>query len=889
MVMQLMYGGGVTKSVPQTVRGLLARYVADDLIGTIADAAKVTSWPDAAGDTDVAHGTAGNQPVFDEVDPQFNGHASVSFERANSHYLFASTGDVIDYFSGADKPFTAFVVARYATKPGSETSEAFLSLGDSAGATPLLQCFTRHTSNALRARFSVNDGGGAIEVSGLNELIDLGPQVHCWGSDGATVKHYLAGASMNPHYDASTTNITSGDYSAAGSMTFNRFAIGALLRSTVANHANCKFAEIIIYNRELSEAERVRVSDYLWNRYCANPYPASSPSRTELAYAHHWDASSIAEIPGDPCSRLTNSVDITNDLVASGSARPTVRLDAATGNEYLEFDGVANVMNPEAATAANWTFLHSGASSYGVWMVVRIPSSAGSAYQPILDTNGNSTTAQGIAVGADATSAAHSLQIKIGNGSTNVINHDSQDYGLRPDVWHVIHWTVEASQPSTEETYQIWIDNENYLGVDASNAADADAAVGSLLVGKLVGASTFGKFDLGEIIITNEKPGRPGASYDINRALAMKWGTQHCALVAGNGLAGVMNDSTPHRGFPAMCQDSTGVYHIIYRQAATHGTSRGVGVHQSSEDGITWSLPRVIYDVDDADGRDFRGGGAFICLTQGEHAGRLLFLTNWSADDSNIEVTGVPSTNLLGISDDNGGSWTWINPQENDPKNVWQDPWEYTVASAASLLELSTGRIVMTFASNDVGLDTNNQDINLSYSDDGGETWSASIIIALHDVCFNNQADKRATESWIVEWPDGELTLYLRNDTDKEIWRAVGDIADLESWTFDTAKLFDGWGRPVFIQDPSTADAGWMFLRSDPGDLSVWRYSTDRGATFDAAKAFSNLHQSTPFNAYTTMSYHHGIVDADGAVWVCYGLERQPDSDIWVRRWSPAT
>ncbi len=875
-----MAGRGRRRDIPASIQGLLARYVADDLIGTIADAAKVTSWPDAAGDTTVAHGTAGNQPVFDEVDPQFNGHASVSFERANSHYLFASTGDVIDYFSGADKPFTAFVVARYATKPGSETSECFLSLGNSAAATPLLQCFTRHTSGALRARFSVNDGGGAIEVSGLNEIIDLGPQVHCWGSDGATVKHYLAGASMNPRYDATVTNITSGSYSAAGSMTFNRFAIGALLRSTVANHANCKFAEIILYNRELSEAERVRVSDYLWNRYCST----SISDPTELpGCTHWWDANQISGSFGgdvDTWEDLVGSIDFS----ATGFDAPILAAHE-NGNKTVLFRGTDDAL--DSANASDGNFLHND-TDCSLFIVYRVESTD-EITQPILDTNGNSTTARGFSLVHEGVSGAHSLQIKIGNGTTNVINHDSQDYGSRYGQWNVAHITHEGTLPSTEEDYQISLNGENYLGVDASNAESASDAAGPITLGKLQGAATYGKLQIAEIIVYDRKLGRPGESRAVHDYLARKWQTSHCALVAGNGLAGVMNDSTPHRGFPAMCQDATGVYHIIYRQAATHGTSRGVGVHQSSEDGITWSQPRVIYDVDDADGRDFRGGGAFICLTQGERAGRLLFLTNWSADDSNIEVTGVPSTNLLGISDDNGGSWTWSNPQENDPKNVWQDPWEYTVANAASLLELSTGRVVMTFASNDVGLDTNNQDINLSYSDDGGATWSDSVIIALHDVCFNNQLDKRATESWIVEWPDGELTLYLRNDTDKEIWRAVGDIADLESWTFDTAKLFDGWGRPVFIQDPSTADAGWMFLRSDPGDLSVWRYSDDRGATFDTAKAFSNLHQSTPFNAYTTMSYHHGIVDADGSVWVCYGLERQPDSDIWVRRWSPVT
>jgi hypothetical protein len=876
----------LSQGVSFHVAGLLGAWFADDLRATLADTDPVTTWGDATGNGNDLGNTGTNRPTFDAVNPQFNGHASVNFAKASTQALFGTSLPIATALSGSDKPFTIFAVVRRSTKISAD--EYVWTLGNTAQASQSYASggYRYQNSNSQRVNSDVRDDAGtaATNSTGLNEIADLAPQVLCWSMSGTTASIYIAGASQNPLYDAlANSNGTGSDYSAQGTITFDQFSLGGQRRATtVSKPCDLEIACVLVYDRELNAADRQRISEHLWNTYA--PRVIAAPTDIPDC-SHWWDASQLAGAEAsdvDTWEDLVGSI----DFAATGFDAPVVALHE-NGNKVVHFQGTDDAL--DSAAAADGNFLHNN-TDYSLFVVYRVEA-ADEALQPILDTNGGSTTARGFSLAHDGASAAHSLQIKIGNGTTNVVNHDSQDYGSRPGAWHVAHITHEGTLPSSEEEYQIWLDNENYAAVDAANAEDTGDAAGAITLGKLAGAATFATVKIAEIIAYSRKLGRPGESKLVHDYLARKWSTSHAALVAGNGLAGILDDATSHRGFPALCQDSRGVWHCIYRRALDHGNSRGVGVHITSADGIRWSPERVIYDVDDADGRDFRGGGSFICLAQGPHAGRLLHFTNWQDDISDLEIPGFGSTNLLGISDDNGGTWTWSNPQQNDPKNVYQSPWVYTVANAAGMIELSTGRILMTFASKDNGMATADQDLNLAYSDDGGETWSDSVIIGLHDVAFNNQANKRITESWIVEWDDGALSMFVRNDTDLEIWRATANISDVEDWTFDAAKLFDGWGRPMAVRDPNDTDGLYIFHRADTADatysdFAVWRYSSDRGATWSGVHLFSNLSVTTTLVPFTQMSYHYAAVDNDGHVWVACGLEESTtDSDIFVRRW----
>lgn len=432
------------------------------------------------------------------------------------------------------------------------------------------------------------------------------------------------------------------------------------------------------------------------------------------------------------------------------------------------------------------------------------------------------------------------------------------------------HLTHENSLPSTEENYQLWLDNENYAAADQGVTPAAGAASYPLTLGKLAGSAAFGKIQIGEILVYDRKLGRPGESQLVNEFLARKWHTDHVAVAAGNGQAAVLNDAASHRAFPAICQDDGGEWHCVYRRAATHANSRGVGVHVRSVDGLRWSAERVIYDIDDEFGRDFRGEAGFIRLRQGAYAGRLLLSSLWSDATSNL----LAGTIFALYSDDRGVSWT------EAPVTAGLSPspaWDYD-ASPNALIETRTGKIIVMFTTSEVGEGSSDQDLRMTTSLDGGATWSVPTIVLHRD-----SIEWRVTEQHIVEFGDSYLLMTLRDDTNKRIYSM--DSTDGGTTWGNLTNRFAGWGRPVTIVDEN--DRLYCYFRSASSNKAVWNYSDDRGATWSSEQPLFNLQTTTTIAAYGTMAYASACKDAEGDIWLCCCLEQSPsgDADVFVRRW----
>jgi hypothetical protein len=622
-------------AAPGSVAGLVVDL--DAARGVTLNGADVAAWADQSGQGNhVAQATAALQPVFTASNPHFRGRPSIDFHKSAGEYLFGSSLPICALLSGSAKPFTVFVVCRRSTKISAD--EYCVSLGNSAqaGQSYLSLGYRYQNSNSQRPTFDVRDDAGtpATIATGQNETADLGPQVLAWAASGTAAECFVIGASQNPLFDATVGALTAGsDYSAHGAITFDRFAIGGQLRSSVGRQCELEIARVLIYGRELSEAERVRVAMHLWRRYVrVSAEPAELPG-----LIHHWDASRLVNAnDGDAQFELSDSVGGSHfQAIDAGAARPTVRV-TPHGLRCLEFNGSTTAMT--AGAAANWTFLHNG-EDFSAFVVYRVMDEDRDAFEPLLDTLDNApATKNGLGIYHDNVGGGvHLLAFKVGaSNATAVLDQATQNGGSRPGEWRVAHVTREGSLPSTEEHYQLWLDNENFAAVDQGVAPAAGAASHSLTLGKLAGSATFAKVQIGEVLIYDRKVGRPGESQLIHEYLARKWRTDHVAVAGGNALADVLSDGAPHRAFPAICQDDGGTWHCLYRRAANHGDSRGVGIHVTSVDGVRWSAERVIYDVDDAQGRDFRGEAGFIRLAHGPHAGRLLASTLWSDDTSGL-------------------------------------------------------------------------------------------------------------------------------------------------------------------------------------------------------------------------------------------------------------
>lgn len=149
----------------------------------------------------------------------------------------------------------------------------------------------------------------------------------------------------------------------------------------------------------------------------------------------------------------------------------------------------------------------------------------------------------------------------------------------------------------------------------------------------------------------------------------------------------------------------------IHSGAVAEG--RTVWVCRSSDDGVTWTEPRnITVETKAPDWRWYATGpGVGIQLTKGEHAGRLVIPSDHSQP---VTTTDGKSDVINGshaiYSDDGGHTWAYsqvIQPHCNECQAV----------------ELSDGRLLLNARSAE-----DPKIRRISYSSDGGETWTAPVI-----------------------------------------------------------------------------------------------------------------------------------------------------------------
>ncbi len=867
--------------VPYTIAGLLVDLDADDLRATLADAAAVTTWSDRSGNANHVGNTGSNRPTFDYTNPAFNGHASVNFAKASTQYLFGSDLPICNALSGTGVLWTAFVVYRRSTKVSAQ--ETFLSLGNSGSAVNYQQArWVYASSNSQRPGASCRDAVAADSAfQGLNEIIDLSPQIAVVQRGAAAMTHRVVGLSLNPLYDATVDaiNLTSGaDYATQGAFTHDRFTIGALVRSTVSSPCDVEVACILIYVGELTQPVVSRISEHLWNKYAQRVITAPG----EISgLAHHWDASLLSEAAAAAVSTFAASTG-GKDFTGAGGTRPVVALHE-NGRKVLRFDGTDDTM--AAGVAADWTFLHND-TEYSAFVVYRAYDAADAALSPLLDTVNNDTVnVRGIGIYHDAASDAQRLQIKIGAlNATAVLNFASQNYGARPGTFHVAHLTheVTANLPSSEEEYHVWIDNEHFASTDRGVAQSGTDSANTLTLGALAGGVTFGKVDIAEIIIYTRKLG-PWESQLVHEYLARKWQTSHVAVVAGNGLADILSQTTTkHRGFPGLAKTSQGHWLCCWRRASAHGASTGVLCCATSADGIRWSDERVIFD--DSANYDYRG-----VYFLGEIDGRLFVGGRFAEKDTSALI---PYKTHLMYSDDGGGTWSAPVYLSNATDNWFVGLFNGTLdhdEGLNSIVKCGDGSLLAHFCAKvDGGV---YRHLVQCRSLDGGLTWSEPEVVYYGrstGAGGDFPADEDIQEPVCIKFPDGELLLAIRAETTNNrvyFARSTDHGVTWSPGTFST-EFIAAWGNPRMALDANERATLWV--RNAGGLLPNWTVSDDRGATWTALRRFANLTSTTTIQGYTQLDYGYAAQDEDGNTWLAYSLNRNGDGDIFVTRWENA-
>lgn len=214
---------------PQRLSGLRLWLDSSDLSSITKDGSNnVSVWGDkSGGNNDATQGTGANQPTW--VADQLNGKSIIRF---NDDRMVTPDINLTD--------FTGFVVFNNTNiYPIGSGDVDTLLYHEGAGARPQIQ-----------------SANGFIDISE--------PQ---FGTENITANRYINGQSVLNRHPLSANNyyissvINTGGYSHNG-----QFGIGGRVDTDIFKHIG-DIAEIIIYNRALSAAERTLVENYLSNKW----------------------------------------------------------------------------------------------------------------------------------------------------------------------------------------------------------------------------------------------------------------------------------------------------------------------------------------------------------------------------------------------------------------------------------------------------------------------------------------------------------------------------------------------------------------------------------------------------------------------------------------------
>lgn len=237
--------------VPTEVTGLRLWLDAD--VGVTTAGGAVTAWLDQSGNGFDGTGVGTNKPTHTASDAAFNGHGSILFDAAETHYISADEAGAD--FNGADTSHltmavirrTASIIAGVWSVGRGASSGTWMRSGPSEAASPSKMNYTRD-----------NVGTSTIASTGQPVITDTTQLLICRFTSAA-ISMYVDDAAADP--DATACDIDE-------ITTFNQFTLGARRRaSTIDEYFTGKIAEVLNYVPCPSLADQVRIRNYLMTKY----------------------------------------------------------------------------------------------------------------------------------------------------------------------------------------------------------------------------------------------------------------------------------------------------------------------------------------------------------------------------------------------------------------------------------------------------------------------------------------------------------------------------------------------------------------------------------------------------------------------------------------------
>jgi len=425
---------------------------------------------------------------------------------------------------------------------------------------------------------------------------------------------------------------------------------------------------------------------------------------------------------------------------ATGSLQPTIQTDS-DGRRYYSFDGVDD--NVKAATAADWSFLNTGAHT--VFVVVECYAHAGSNIDTVFDTGGQSSANTGLFFAFDnrgsPQAGPNGIQADAAKGTSGTFAYqilstlDSAPSGQR----HI--FALIAHGGTTAPILRINGDRGEKVTAGATSMGGS-TPLSALCVGLDARSLSPGHVRIHEMIFCSGEISTAEREQVLGY-LARKWGG---VTWSDKGSAVTVENTTTYDAFPSMAPASNGDLIIVARRGSAHISNFGDIIQwRSTDGGATWGASSVIFDGT-TENADLRDPGITRLLN-----GTLLLTCHVYA----IGGTGTSSPqNCRWATSTNGGA-TWSS------LNTLNDAFVGFSRCSTRVLELDNGDLLWAIYGNDTSDSTlTNWYVKVYKSTNGGATWSFLANIG------SSSDGKQWSETTLIQsQTTGDIIALCREDS----------------------------------------------------------------------------------------------------------------------------